>query len=151
MFDLSNLFNLANLYVLPFWTLMIFLPRWGITKKVMESFLIFIPLIVLYIYLFATSLDPQSADVWSNPNLTSLASLFSQETVIFAGWVHFLVIDLFVGRYIFFAGETNNVWTTHSLVLCLFAGPIGLFSHILTVAIKNQFFSPDIPISEVKT
>jgi len=147
MFNLSSLFNIANFYVLPFWGLMIFLPRWGITKKVMESFLLFLPLIGLYIYLFVTSLDPQSAEIWSNPDLTALTSLFSQETVIFAGWVHFLLLDLFVGRYIYLAGDQNKVWTTHSLILCLFAGPLGLLSHILTCALKNQFFSSTPPIS----
>lgn len=151
MLNLSSLFNIANFYVLPFWTLMILLPRWGITKKVMESFLLFLPLIGLYIYLFATSLDPQSADVWSNPNLNALTTLFSQETVMFAGWVHFLVIDLFVGRYIYLAGEEKKVPTTHSLILCLFAGPIGLLSHIITCALKNQFFSSPPSITEIQT
>ena len=146
--NLDNLFNIANLYVLPFWTLMIVLPRWEITKKVMESFLWTLPLIGLYIYLFAASLDPDSASIWSNPDLKSLASLFSQEVVVFAGWVHFLVIDLFVGRYIYLIGEEKKILTTHSLILCLFAGPIGLLSHILTVAVKNQFFAPTTPAAQ---
>lgn len=39
-----QLFNGANLFVLPFWTLMILLPNWGVTRRVMESY---IPLVVL--------------------------------------------------------------------------------------------------------
>jgi hypothetical protein len=51
------------------------------------------------------------------------------------GWVHYIVMDLFVGRWIFLEGWDKRVWTTHSLILCLFAGPVGLLSHLLTVAI----------------
>ncbi len=141
MSHLSILFNIANLYVLPFWILMIFLPRWDFTQKLMNSLLLFVPLIVLYIYLFATGLDAQSADIFANPTLTNLASVFGQEKIIFAGWVHFLVIDLFLGRYIYLVGKDTKTPVFHSLALCLFAGPIGLLSHILTTTVKNRFFS----------
>ncbi|HEY9618228.1 MAG TPA: abscisic acid-deficient protein Aba4 family protein, partial [Microcoleaceae cyanobacterium] len=47
---IGQLFDLANLFVLPFWALMILLPNWGITKRVMESYLPFIVLAILYLY-----------------------------------------------------------------------------------------------------
>jgi len=46
---------------------------------------------------------------------------------------------LFVGRWIYWEGQRTGLWTIHSLVLCLFAGPIGLLSHILTVWITQKF------------
>lgn len=130
--ELNLLFSLANLYVIPLWMIMIFLPQWGLTQRIMKSYLPFIPLILLYIYLFAISLNPESAAVLSNPRLEDLSSIFSQNPVAFAAWVHFLVVDLFLGRYIYWQGQNENILTTHSLILCLFAGPIGLLSHILT-------------------
>jgi hypothetical protein len=42
------------------------------------------------------------------------------------------VMDLFVGRWIYWEGQRTGVWTVHSLVLCLFAGPMGLLSHLGT-------------------
>ena len=136
--DLNTLFNLSNLFVLPFWTIMIFLPNWDITRKVMKSYLIFIPLIFLYIYLFIISLTPESIETLSNPQLFDLAEVFSNPEVTFAGWVHFLVLDLFLGRYIYWQGQNENIWTIHSLILCLFAGPIGFLSHIITRTIQTQ-------------
>jgi hypothetical protein len=139
--NLPLLFNFANLFVLPFWTLMILLPNWGITKKVMASYLPFVALAGLYVYLFLGTFDAESVAVFANPQLPDLARLFSQEKITFTGWVHFLVLDLFVGRYIYWEGQRTGIWTVHSLIFCLFAGPIGLLSHILTVGIGEKFLN----------
>lgn len=152
--NLSVLFDISNVFVLPFWALMILLPNWGWTRKVMGSVLPFVALSVLYIYLFINSLDPESAQAFANPQLADLARLFSNERVMATGWVHFLVMDLFVGRWIYWEGQRTGVWTVHSLVFCLFAGPIGLLSHILTQWITNLFWkratesSPDSVVVE---
>jgi hypothetical protein len=138
---ITQLFNVSNLFVLPFWALMILLPNWGATKKVMESFLPFIVLAGLYIYFFVGAITPESAQALSSPQLADLAKAFSDETVMATGWTHFLVMDLFVGRWIYWEGQRTGVWTLHSLILCLFAGPVGLLSHILTAWIAKRFFS----------
>lgn len=139
--DLNLLFNIANAFVLPFWLLMIILPQWNLTQKIMKSYLPFIPLAGLYIYLFMISLNPESAEVFANPQLEALAPVFSDPKVTFTGWVHFLVLDLFTGRYIYWQGQEKKIWTIHSLILCLFAGPIGLLSHIITDAIQTKLMS----------
>jgi hypothetical protein len=139
MLTTSNLFNLANLFVLPFWTLMILLPNWGITKKVMESYLPFIALIALYIYFISGAINSESAQALANPQLADIARFFADEQAAATGWVHFLVMDLFVGRWIYQQGQQTGVWTVHSLILCLFAGPVGLLSHILTNWVSQKF------------
>lgn len=139
--SLNLLFNIANVFVLPFWILMTFLPNWQITQKVMKSYLIFLPLIFLYIYLFIISLTPESAQTLSNPQLNDLAEVFSNPTVTFAGWVHFLVLDLFLGRQIYWEGQSEKIWTIHSLIFCLFAGPIGFLSHIITKGIQSKILA----------
>jgi Domain of unknown function (DUF4281) len=139
--NLDLLFSGANLFVLPFWALMVLLPNWGITRKVMGSFLPFVALAGVYLYLFISSLDPGTAQAFSDPNLglADLANLFANEKVMATGWVHFLVMDLFVGRWIYWEGQRTGVWTIHSLALCLFAGPLGVLSHILTTWISQKF------------
>lgn len=139
---ISQLFNIANLFVLPFWALMILLPNWGVTRKVMESYLPFVALAGLYIYLFVSSITPESAAALSNPQLADIARFFADETAAATGWIHFLVMDLFVGRWIYWEGQRTGVWTIHSLALCLFAGPMGLLSHIVTALISKRFTSP---------
>ena len=136
---ISQLFDNANIFVLPFWAMMIIVPNWGITRRVMESYLPFVALAFLYIYLFINSITPESAAALSNPQLADIAQFFADENVAATGWVHFLVMDLFVGRWIYWEGQRSGVWTIHSLVLCLFAGPLGLLSHILTAWITQRF------------
>jgi hypothetical protein len=138
--SLDLLFDGANIFVLPFWALMIGLPNWGVTRRIMQSYLPFLVLAGLYVYLFINSLDPETAQSFSNPQLADLARLFAQEKVVATGWIHFLVMDLFVGRWIYWEGQRSGVWTLHSLILCLFAGPLGLLSHILTQWLAQRFF-----------
>jgi hypothetical protein len=137
---IDQLFDNANLFVLPFWALMILLPNWGVTRRIMESPLPFVLLAGLYIYLFAGSLNSEAAQSLANPKLPDIARFFAEPSAAAIGWIHFLVMDLFVGRWIYWEGQRTGVWTIHSLILCLFAGPMGLLSHILTQAITQKFF-----------
>ena len=138
---LSQLFNGANLFVLPFWALMIFLPNWGVTKRVMGSFIPFVALAGVYLYLFISSVTPETAQALSNPQLADIARFLGEEKAAATGWIHFLVMDLFVGRWIYWQGQQTGIWTTHSLILGLFAGPLGLLSHIVTYWITQKFTS----------
>ncbi|TFI53244.1 DUF4281 domain-containing protein [Mastigocladus laminosus UU774] len=137
----NQIFNIANLYVLPFWLVMIFLPNWKITKRVMESYIPFVPLALAYIYLFVSSITPENAQALSNPQLVDIAKFFADEKAAATGWIHFLAMDLFVGRYIYLQGQKTGAWTIHSLALCFFAGPMGLLSHILTYWVTKKFIS----------
>ncbi|WP_013321800.1 ABA4-like family protein [Gloeothece verrucosa] len=150
--SITQLFDLANLFVLPFWGLMILLPHWGVTKKVMESYLPFVVLAGAYIYCFINSVNAipvDSAGSFINPHLSDIASLFADERVAAAGWIHFLTLDLFLGRWIYWEGQRTGIWTIHSLILCLFAGPIGLLSHLITVAVANQFLKGKEQLTEI--
>jgi hypothetical protein len=135
---LSQLFDAANLFVLPFWALMIVLPKWEITRKVISSPLAFITLAGLYIYLLVVAVNPESAAALANPKLSDIARFFADEGAAAVGWVHFLVMDLFVGRYIYLEGQDKGIVTIHSLILGLFFGPIGLLSHLITSAIVDR-------------
>ncbi len=147
------IFTVANLFVLPFWAIMILLPNWQITRKVMNSFIPFAVLAGLYIYLFASSLTPENAAALSNPKLADIAKFLGEETAAATGWIHFLVMDLFVGRWIYLEGQKTGLWTVHSLALCLFAGPMGLLSHIVTFWIAKKFFpsSESAPVATETT
>ena len=141
--SISQLFDLSNLYVLPFWALIVLLPNWSGTRKIMGSYRPFIPPILLYLFLFSFSLNAETAEALASPTLTDIARFFADETAAATGWTHFLVMDLFVGRWIYWQGQTTGVWTRHSAALCLFAGPLGLLSHILTAAVHKQWFAPN--------
>ena len=116
---------------------MILLPNWKVTRKVMESLIPFVVLAGVYIYFISGAITAESAQALSNPQLPDIARFFGEEKAAATGWAHFLVMDLFVGRWIYWQGQQTGVWTIHSLILCLFAGPVGLLSHILTVWISK--------------
>jgi len=142
---LELLFNGANLFVLPFWTLMVLVPNTKLTRTVMGSLLPFAALAGLYLFLFVTSFsNVEGIEAFSDPNLSlpDLAALFADPHVTATGWIHFVVFDLFVGRWIYWQGQETGVFTRPSLALCLFAGPIGLLSHLGTDALWKSFASP---------
>ena len=143
----AALFNVANAYVLPFWLAMILLPNWQITKKIIGSYFFVVPLIGLYLYYLIVTVDPEAAATLANPQLADIAKFFGEEGAAGAGWVHFLAMDLFIGRWIYWQGQEKNIWTAHSLILCLFFGPVGLLSHIIT---ETLFGKQDESLSEVK-
>lgn len=143
----SLIFAIANVFVLPFWGLMILLPNWGVTQRVMKSVIPFILLSGVYVYFFANSLNPESLEALSSPELSDLARAFSNEQVMATGWTHYLVMDLFVGRWIYWEGQKTGVWTIHSLIFCLFAGPVGLLSHLLTAWIGERWVKSDVTAS----
>lgn len=138
--NFDQIFNFANIFVLPFWVLMIFLPRWELTRKVIGSYIPFVILAVLYLFLFVSSVTPENAQALSNPKLADIARFLGEEKAAATGWIHFLVMDLFVGRWIYNEGLRSHVFTAHSLLLCFFAGPFGLLSHIITAAVTTKFF-----------
>jgi hypothetical protein len=139
--NIELLFNLANLFVLPFWALMILLPNWNVTRKVMQSYLPFVVLAGVYLYFITGTLSSDSAQALANPQLSDIARFFGEERAAATGWAHFLVMDLFIGRWVYWQGQETGIWTVHSILLCLFAGPLGLLSHILTVWGSRLFAS----------
>jgi hypothetical protein len=152
MLDFDLIFNVANLFVLPFWLLMILLPNWGVTRQVMQSFIPFALLASLYIAMFVVSLSGNDAAAsFANPQLADIAQLFGDERIALTGWVHFLVMDLFVGRWMYLDGQDHKIWTIHSLALSLFAGPMGLLSHLITrtITLKVRSSQSAASLSEV--
>ena len=137
---IEYLYNGANFFALPFWALMVLFPGWSVTQRVMASTLMFIPLALAYIYCFANSLDPDAMAAFANPTLSTLAGLFADERVMATGWIHYIVMDLFVGRWIYLKGQEKVIWTRHSLVLCMYAVTVGLVSHLITTQLQERVF-----------
>lgn len=107
----------------------------------MQSTLPFVVLAGFYLYCISQSLNAESAEALSNPSLAQIAKFFGEEPAAATGWAHFLVMDLFVGRWLYWEGQRTGIWTVHSILLCLFAGPVGVLSHIITVGIRDTFFA----------
>jgi len=130
---LSQVFNYCMYYVLIFWSPMILFPNWGVTKKLMSSFVSFIPLGILYIYFVWTTGGLEAIISGLNPQLSQYTELFSQEGGALSATIHLLAMDLLAGRWIYWQGQEKNIVTRHSLILTVFFGPVGVLSHLITV------------------
>ena len=123
-------FKIANLSVLPVWLLLVFLPKHRITKWVAHSYLYPILLGAFYLYMLVTSFG-------GDGGMDSLANLklsFQRDEILILGWVHYLVFDLFIGAWITRDTNANSIkhlFIIPSLLLTLFAGPVGLLSYVL--------------------
>jgi len=135
----NDVFSLVNLLALPMWILMIFLPKWKVTRYLIDFKIIPIVLSVIYvIYIIQSVLGGGEMDFGS---LSSVMQLFTEENAVLAGWVHYLAFDLLVGMWIL---DNNKTLGIHKLLIapCLFLtfmfGPVGFLLFILLQSFKRK-------------
>ena len=150
---METLFKLSSLAVLPFWALMIFLPRWPLTKRLMSSPLVCAAPAALY----AALVIPRFAEVWravSSPELSGVAALLGSPVGATVGWLHFLAFDLFVGRWIYLDSRERGVsaWVMAPvLFLTLMLGPCGFLLYLIARNMRGRLKAGEhiIPVSTV--
>ncbi|HEX6243899.1 MAG TPA: ABA4-like family protein [Polyangiales bacterium] len=129
--SLDTLFRVCNLGVLPFWLLLALAPRARLTALLVHRPLVPILLGTLYgVLIFTGSPPPADGNMGS---LAGVTALFSAPQVLTAGWIHYLIFDLFVGAW-----ETRDAArraVPHLLVvpclgLTLMLGPLGLLAYL---------------------
>lgn len=125
--SIATIFDLSSLLVVPFWSLMVFLPHWRWTKRIIGSPLIGLPAALLY----AALVLPQLGSIWaavSSPELTSIAALLSTPAGATIAWAHFLAFDLLVGRWAYLDSRERGVSAllmAPVLFLIFMLGPLG--------------------------
>lgn len=135
----AEVFSFANTTVMPMWVLMIFLPKWKVTRFLIDFKVIPIILSILYaVYIVLSILHGEVMDFGS---LSTVMTLFTEENALLAGWLHFLAFDLLIGMWIL---NQNKSLGIHQLLIapCLFLtfmfGPIGFLLFITIRTIKNK-------------
>lgn len=135
---MNSVFQLSGFLVLPFWALMILLPRWRHTERILRSpFVILAPGI-----LYGVLVLPRLADVLpivTRPGMAAVAALLSTPSGATIGWVHFLAFDLFVGRWIYLDSRDRRIspWLMAPvLYLTLMLGPLGFVAYLLVRKLK---------------
>ncbi len=89
------LFRIANNVALLGWLMLIFLPRWRWSARLIGPVIIPVLLSSLYAGLVVT----QFGHGGGFSSLSSVALLFQNPYMLLAGWVHYLAFDLFVGSW----------------------------------------------------
>ncbi|NUM47538.1 MAG: DUF4281 domain-containing protein [Anaerolineales bacterium] len=122
------IYNLINLYVLPFWALMLFAPHWSWTKRILGSFWPVAVLPVIYAVLLISQLFAPTG-MPLDVSLNGIAALLGTPTGAAIGWAHFLAFDLFVGRWAYLDSRERGLsaWVVSPILFFVFmAGPLGL-------------------------
>ncbi len=135
----TQVFSIAGMITMPMWILMILLPKWKVTRFLIDFKVIPLALSVIYaIYIFQAIQIGGWMDFGS---LASVMELFTEENAVLAGWVHYLAFDLVVGMWMLDQNKNTGI---PQLVMapCLFGtfmfGPVGFLLFMIIKAIKQK-------------
>ena len=130
---MEEVFSASFLSVLPFWLLMVFLPTWSMTERVVRSPWISAPAALIHAVLVVPRLPEVLAAV-ANPELGSVAALLGSPAGATIGWVHFLAFDLFVARWAYLDSRgprINPFVMAPILFVILMLGPVGFLAYLV--------------------
>jgi len=134
----DQLFPLASAVVLPGWLALATAPYWR-SRAIFTARVIAALLAGLYVTLLITGLAGEGPPPGAGfTSLEGVRLLMSSEAALLAGWVHYLVFDLWVGSW---EAEDNSL--PHALLLvCLaftfLAGPTGLLLYLILRRFRRQ-------------
>ena len=134
-------FKICSTLVLPQWLLMIFLPKWHITKWLVRSRLIPVLLAVIYGFYIIPQLSPGLMQSFGT--LEGVKSLFTKDQAVLAGWIHYLAFDLFIGGWMFQNSQGRHVphyMLIPAFILTFMLGPLGLLFYVIV----RTFYPPQI-------
>lgn len=136
----ETLFSICNTAVLPGWFLLIFLPAWKWTTRLITSIILPALLAIIYLYLILAHFGKAEGGFGS---LAQVSQLFQNPHALLAGWIHYLAFDLFIGSWE--VRDAQRLGIHHLLVVPCLAltfvfGPIGLLLYfIVRSAVRRTF------------
>lgn len=135
----EGIFSICNTAVLPGWLLLVVLPRWKWTARLITSVMIPALLGLVYLYLVITQFGKTAGGFGS---LAQVQQLFQNPAMLLAGWIHYLAFDLFIGSWEVRDAQRlglNHLLVIPCLALTFLFGPIGLMLYLLMRwAVKKQ-------------
>ncbi len=140
--DPHQVFLICNTGVLPAWALLMVAPGWIWTQRVVHA--IWIPLVLGLVYAWAFASGPAAPEDASFTTLSGVMAFFTSPHAALAGWVHYLVFDLFVGaweaRDALRRGIPRLVMAP-CLLVTLMLGPLGLFLYLIVRFVMRRELS----------
>ena len=141
----AELFNLAGAIMLPLWLLLglsLFLERLRTPVQLLTTR--GVPAVLGVGYAVFLGLGMAGDVEGGFGSLAAVRSLFADDWLLLAGWVHYLVFDFFVGGWI--ARDRERAAVPRLVVLpCLaatfMAGPAGLLAYLLARLITRRLRS----------
>ena len=122
----------TNFGLLPFWLMLIIIPRSKVTQIFINSIILPLILSTAYVYVIYQSilLDEPIFDIFKlYLSLDNLYTVFATESFLLVFWLHFLTLNLFLGSWVSRDGVKHNISRSlvfFPLILIYFTGPLGL-------------------------
>lgn len=139
---MDTVFSLSSFLVMPFWFLMIFLPAWKWTRRIITSPWISAGAALLYVALVLPGLL-QILPAVMNPSLQGIQGLLGTSAGATIAWVHFLAFDLFVGRWVYLDSrekQLSSFFVSPILFLVLMLGPLGFLLYLVLRQLSSKQF-----------
>ena len=137
----GTLFTVTFAVAAPFWALMILLPHWSRTARIVKSPLIVLPVLVIYAMVVIPAFGEVLRAVLS-PTLGSVRALLGTADGAAAAWAHMIAFDLFAGRWAWLDSREREVPAlimAPVLVLTILLGPLGLAAYL---AVRTRWERP---------
>ena len=140
----ETLFKAANYAVVPFWLLLIVVPRWSWTQRLVHGPVALLLLTPVYAYmLFGYGPVPEGMGFSS---LYGVMIGFSAPHIVVAGWIHYLIFNLFIGAWETRDAQRRGIphlLVVPCLIVTLMIGPVGLLLYVLVRFFRTQVLEYD--------
>ncbi len=134
----ASIFSISNFMVMPMWLLLIILPKWKVTRFLIDYKII--PLLLSLVYGVFIAKVLMAGGGLDFGSLKSVMAMFTVENAVVAGWVHYLAFDLLLGMWMVNENRKLNI---HPVLMapCLFGtfmlGPLGFLLFMIIRATKK--------------
>jgi hypothetical protein len=133
------LFMLTFPLAAPFWAMMIFVPNWQWTRRIIESPLIILPPLLVYL-LVMIPIFPLFWAAVSAPDLAVLQQVLGSPAGSATVWAQLIAFDLFIGRWMYRDSRARGIspWLMGPLLLLtILLSPVGLLGYLVLRAIPS--------------
>lgn len=127
----ESLFRLGNAAALGGWLLLILLPRWKGSARLVCA--VVLPALFGAAYMYLAARYFGSADGGGFGSVAEVRALFEVDGALVAGWLHYLAFDLFVGAWEVRDAQAlgiHHLAVVPCLLLTFMLGPIGLLCYL---------------------
>ena len=134
----ETVFLLCNNTAAIGWIVLILTPRFPIFARLLIPVVLCGFLAVVYLYLVVSDFNNAEGSFTS---LEGVVQFFSDPKVVLAGWIHYLVFDLFIGCWEVRDSRRlgiNHLLMIPSLILTFLLGPIGLLTYLVIRLIQTR-------------
>ncbi len=135
----ETVFAICNFGVVPPWLLLAVAPGWVWTQRLVHA--VWVPLLLGPVYIWALLASSGVPADASFASLHGVMQFFTVPHAALAGWIHYLVFDLFVGAWEVRDARRRGIphrWLLPCLIFTFLLGPSGLLAYLLLRAARQR-------------